>query len=133
MTAEELNAMRAGTMLDHLGIMITEVGDDFITAILPVDHRTKQPAGLLHGGATVVLAETLGSIAALMCIDVDNFYCVGIEVNANHLRAVRHGYVTGTARPLHIGRRTQVWRIEVFDDQDRLTAVSRLTLAVLDK
>ena len=120
-------------MIDHLDITFTEIGDDYLKATMPVDHRTTQPLGLLHGGASVVLAETLGSTAATLCVDVEKQYCVGIEINANHLRAVRQGTVTGTARPVHIGRLMQVWQIHIHDERDRLVAVSRLTLAVLDR
>ena len=120
-------------MIAHLGIVFTEMGDDYLKATMPVDHRTLQPFGLLHGGASVVLAETLGSTAASCCVDLEKQICVGIEINANHIRSVRQGTVTGIARPLHLGRRTQVWHIHIHDEQDRLVAVSRLTLAVVDR
>lgn len=129
---EGLNALGRGNMAEHLGITFTEVGADYLKATMPVDHRTMQPMGLLHGGASAVLAETLGSVAATCCVDVERHYCVGLEINANHLRGVRSGTVTGTARPLHVGRRTQVWQIEIHDAAGRLACVSRLTLAVLD-
>ena len=132
-TIDGINAWGRVNMMDHLDITFTEVGDDYLKATMPVDHRTTQPLGLLHGGASVVLAETLGSTAASMCVDIEKHYCVGIEINANHLRGVRQGLVTGTARPVHVGRKTQVWQIEIHDDADRLVAVSRLTLAVLDR
>ncbi len=115
-------------MCNHIGIEITEVGDDFLRGTMPVDHRTIQPMGLLHGGASVVLAETLGSIAANLCC-VEGTYCVGLEINANHLRSVTSGKVTGTATPIHIGRSTQVWEIKIKDDHDRPTCVSRITMA----
>ncbi|MGI2029794.1 hotdog fold thioesterase [Endozoicomonas acroporae] len=115
-------------MCDHLGIEITEVGDDFLRGTMPVDRRTIQPMGLLHGGASVVLAETLGSIAANLCCD-DGAYCVGLEINANHLRSATSGKVTGTTRPIHIGRSTQVWEIKIEDDQGRPTCISRITMA----
>jgi len=133
LTLEGINAWGRVNMIDHLDITFTEIGDDYLKATMPVDHRTTQPLGLLHGGASVVLAETLGSTAATLCVDVEKQYCVGIEINANHLRTVRQGAVTGTARPVHIGRRTQVWQIHIHDDRDRLVALSRLTLAVLDR
>ncbi|MCH8961828.1 MAG: hotdog fold thioesterase [Bacteroidetes bacterium] len=133
LTLEGINAWGRVNMIDHLDITFTEIGDDYLKATMPVDHRTTQPLGLLHGGASVVLAETLGSTAATLCVDVEKQYCVGIEINANHLRGVRQGTVTGTARPVHIGRRTQVWQIHIHDEGDRLVAVSRLTLAVLDR
>ncbi len=133
LTLEGINAWGRVNMIDHLEIAFTEIGDDYLKATMPVDHRTTQPLGLLHGGASVVLAETLGSTAATLCVDAERHYCVGIEINANHLRAVRQGIVTGTARPLHLGRRTHVWQIHIHDEDDRLVAVSRLTLAVLDR
>lgn len=108
-----------------------EIGDDYLVATMPVDHRTQQPFGLLHGGASVALAESMGSVGSHLCIDVARYYCVGLEINANHIRAVRSGQVKGVARPLHIGRRTQVWDIRIYDEQERLVCVSRLTLAVL--
>ncbi len=113
-----------------LGIVFTEIGPDFVRATMPVDARTRQPYGLLHGGASVLLAETLGSSAGNLCVEPGE-RCVGIEINANHLAAVREGQVTGTARPLHVGRRTQVWEIRIEDDLGRLVCISRLTLAVI--
>lgn len=132
-TLDGVNAWGRVNMIDHLDITFTEIGPDYLKATMPVDHRTTQPLGLLHGGASVVLAETLGSTAASLCLDFETHYCVGIEINANHLRGVRQGLVTGTARPLHVGRKTHVWQIHVHDDRDRLVAISRLTLAVLDR
>ncbi|MEM6335741.1 MAG: hotdog fold thioesterase [Bacteroidota bacterium] len=128
-TVDALNAACQGNMASHLGMVVTEVGDDFIRATMPVDERTVQPMGLLHGGASVALAETLGSMAGFV-VAGDGARVVGLEINANHVRAVRNGLVTGTARPLHLGRTTQVWDIRVTDSQDRLVCVSRLTLAV---
>ena len=116
----------------HLDIRITEVGPDYLRGTMPVDHRTWQPFGLLHGGASVALAETLGSVAANYCVDMTRFYCVGQEINANHLRSVRSGRVTGTARPIHIGSRSQVWDIRIEDESRRLTCISRLTMSVLE-
>ena len=113
-----------------LGIVFTGVGPDFLRATMPVDERTRQPYGLLHGGASVLLAETLGSSAANLCVGSDEL-CVGIEINANHVAAVREGQVTGTARALHVGRRTQVWEIRIEDDFGQLVCISRLTLAVI--
>jgi len=127
---EALNALSAGTAMEPLGIEFTELGPDFLCATMPVDRRTHQPYGLLHGGASVLLAETLGSTAAMLCA-AEGERCVGIEINANHLRAVRAGVVTGTARPLHVGRQTQVWEIRIEDEAQRLVCVSRLTVAVL--
>lgn len=131
LTLEALNAMGGGTLVEHLDITFTEVGPDFLRATMPVDRRTHQPFGQLHGGASVALAETLGSTAANACVDPDAHYCVGLEVNANHVRAVRSGQVTGMVRPLHRGRSTQVWEIEIRDEVGRLVCVSRLTMAVL--
>ena len=126
----DLNAMSAGTAMQPLGIEFTEIGPDFLRATMPVDARTRQPYGLLHGGASVLLAETLGSTAGGMCVE-EGEGVVGIEINANHLRGVREGLVTGTARPLHVGRSTQVWEIRIEDPRGRLACISRLTLAVI--
>jgi len=131
MTVENLNAMQPDSILEVLGIQFTELGEDRIEATMPVDHRTVQPLGLLHGGASVVLAESLGSVASLLCIDSNRFYCVGLDVNANHIRAVREGRVTGRVTPIHIGRSTHVWEIRIRDEQDRLVCISRLTMAIL--
>jgi 1,4-dihydroxy-2-naphthoyl-CoA hydrolase len=128
---EALNASNPGTLNEALGIRFTEVGDDYLRGTLPVDGRTRQPYGLLHGGASVALAETLGSVAAWLALPADGGRVVGIEINANHLRAATSGEVTGTARPLHLGRSTQVWEIRIEDAQGRLTCISRVTLAVV--
>lgn len=128
---DAVRAMAHGTLLEALGIEIVELGRDFIRGTLPVDRRTRQPFGLLHGGASVALAETLGSIAAGLCIDPAREMAVGLEINANHVRAVTEGTVTGTARPLHLGRSTQVWDIRIEDAAGRLVCVSRLTIAVV--
>ncbi len=127
----QLNAMNVGTIHEPLDIQFTEIGDDFVRATMPVDNRTVQPAGLLHGGASVVLAESLGSIASYMTIDPALARCVGIEVNANHIRSAKSGIVTGTVRPVHIGKSTHVWDIKIADEADRLICVCRLTTAVL--
>nr|WKN38916.1 hotdog fold thioesterase [Tunicatimonas sp. TK19036] len=132
-TVESLNAMGKGNMVEYLGIEFTEVNSDSITAKMPVDHRTKQPMGLLHGGASVVLAETIGSVASNVCIDSQQQYCVGLDINANHLKAVTDGYVYGTAKALHMGRRTHVWEIRISNEQEQLVCISRLTMAVVDK
>lgn len=132
-TTAQLNTMLRSGLVGHLGIEFTGIGDDWIAARMPVDARTHQPAGILHGGASVALAETLGSTAANLAVDRDTKLCVGLEINANHLRVVREGFVTGTARPLHIGRTTQVWEIRIEDDEARLVCVSRLTMAVLER
>jgi len=130
-SVEDLKARSANTLVEHIGVEYIEIGDDYIKARMPVDHRTIQPARILHGGASVVLAETLGSVAANQCIDPDRQMAVGLEINANHVRSVRDGYVTGTVRALHIGRSTQIWEIHIRDDQDRLVCISRITMAVL--
>lgn len=132
LTPEQLNALSRNTIGEHLGMEITEVGDDFVRGRMPVDRRTHQPYGLLHGGASVVLAESLGSIGAGMVAGGDAAV-VGIEINANHLRGVRAGWVTGTARPLHTGRSTQVWEIRIENDEGALVCISRLTMAVVSK
>jgi 1,4-dihydroxy-2-naphthoyl-CoA hydrolase len=121
-----------GTMIEHLGIRFTAYGDDWLEGTMPVNERTIQPFGLLHGGASVTLAETLGSVGANCCVDTSRFYCVGQEINANHLRAVRGGRVTGTARPIHLGARSQVWEIRIEDEQGRLNCISRFTVAVVE-
>lgn len=130
-TPQSLDAISANTMVEHLGIEFVEIGDDFLTARMPVDQRTIQPAGLLHGGASVALAETLGSVAATLCVNRAETTCVGLEINANHIRSVRSGFVTGVARPIHLGNSTQVWDIRIQDEQERLACVCRLTMAVL--
>jgi 1,4-dihydroxy-2-naphthoyl-CoA hydrolase len=131
-TLEELQRTSGGSMADHLDIHFTELGPDYLRGTMPVDERTVQPFGLLHGGASVVLAETLGSVAANCCVDSPRFYCVGQEINANHIRSARNGRVTGTARPIHLGARSHVWDIRIEDEQGRLTCVSRLTMSVLE-
>ena len=121
----------APNLAHALGIEITEAGDDYLRGTMPVDHRTKQPYGLLHGGASVALAETLGSAAGAHCVDPSKYAVVGLEINANHIRSVREGQVTGTARPLHLGSSTQVWEIKIENSEGKLVCVSRLTLAVV--
>jgi len=132
-TLDALNAFSQATLVEHLAIEFTAIGDDFITARMPVDRRTVQPFGLLHGGASVALAETLGSIAATFCINTQEKMCVGLEINANHVRSARAGYVFGTVRPLHIGGSTQIWQTQIVDEKERLICISRLTIAVLDR
>lgn len=127
---DEINARSLNTAVAHLGIEITEVGDNFLVGRVPVDHRTKQPFGLLHGGVSVVLAETLGSIAAYHA-SPEGHLAVGLDINANHLRAARSGWVTGTAKAVHIGKTTHVWQIDMVDDSGKLTCVSRITMAIL--
>jgi 1,4-dihydroxy-2-naphthoyl-CoA hydrolase len=130
---EALNRMCRSTLVEHIGIEFTEVGEDFLSASMPVDERTFMPARVLHGGASVVLSETLGSVAATLCVDMDRQRCVGLEINANHIRAVAEGHVTGTVRPIHIGRTTHLWETRIHDDDGRLICISRITMAVLDR
>jgi 1,4-dihydroxy-2-naphthoyl-CoA hydrolase len=130
---ETLQAIAQNTMSDHLGIEFTGVGEDFVSAKMPVDQRTRQPFGILHGGASVALAETLGSVASSLCIDLNEAYPVGLEINANHIRSVSEGYVYGTARPLHLGRRTHVWDIQIVNEDKKLVCVSRLTVMIVAK
>ncbi|MBL8513607.1 MAG: hotdog fold thioesterase [Betaproteobacteria bacterium] len=132
-TVADLNRSNANTIHAPLGIEFTEIGEDFIRARMPVDQRTHQPFGLLHGGASVVLAESLGSTATFLNIDTEKFGAVGIEVNANHVRGVKSGLVTGTVRPLHVGRSTQLWDIRIEDEAGKLLCVARLTVAVIPK
>ena len=130
-TLENLNGNREGTLIGTLGILFTEIGDDFVRGTMPVDARTVQPYGLLHGGASVALAETLGSMGAAMCVDAAEYQVVGQEINANHVRAARSGLVTGTARAVHLGGRTHVWSIEIVNDAQKLVCISRITMAVI--
>lgn len=133
LTVAQFQHLGKNTLGEHLGMQFTEIGDDFIRGTMPVDHRTHQPYGLLHGGASVALAETLGSVGAALTVDHEKWMCVGIEINANHVRSVRSGVVTGTAKPIHIGATTQVWDIRITDERDKLVCVSRLTVAVLKR
>lgn len=132
-TLEDIVDRGAGTMVDHLAIRFIEVGPDFLRATMPVDERTRQIMGVLHGGASAALAETVASFGANMCVDPSRFACVGQEINANHLRPVAAGLVTATARPFHLGSRSQVWHIEIHDERERLVCVSRLTVAVIER
>lgn len=130
---DAVNRWNAHTATQALGIVVTEIGADYVCGTMPVDERTRQPFGLLHGGASVLLAETLGSLAANLCLDPQQEVAVGLDINANHLRAVTAGQVTGTARPLHVGRTTQVWEIRIVTDKDELCCISRLTMAVVPR
>jgi 1,4-dihydroxy-2-naphthoyl-CoA hydrolase len=131
---EQLNAVGLETMVSSLGIEIVQVGEDFLRGTMPVDARTRQPFGLLHGGASVALAETLGSLAAWLCLDDPaNQLAVGLEINANHVRGIRSGVVTGTARAEHLGRSTQVWSIRIEDEAGRLVCISRLTVSIVPR
>lgn len=130
---EEANRRGLTCANGHLGIELLEAGDDYLKARMPVDQRTRQPAGVLHGGVSVALAETLASWAAAFVVDPARHHCVGQEINANHVRAARSGWVTGVARPLHLGRNSQVWDVRISDEQDKLVCVSRVTMAVLSR
>jgi 1,4-dihydroxy-2-naphthoyl-CoA hydrolase len=132
-TPADVQPLAKNTLGDHIGIVITEIGEDYLKATMPVDQRTRQPYGLLHGGASVVLAETLGSVASHLVVDSSKFNSVGLEINANHLRGVREGIVTGIARPLHTGKTTHVWDIKIYDDREKLVCVSRITVAIIKK
>lgn len=132
-TLEKLNNWRKNTMVEHLGIELTEVGNDYLCGKMPVDHRTHQPMGLLHGGASVALAETLGSIGANMLVDQSQYACVGLEINANHIKSVRSGYVYGKATVQHAGRTTQIWEIRITSETGDLVCLSRITMAVIEK
>ena len=132
-TLDSLNKMSVNTMLEHIGIQFTNVGDGTIEARMPVDHRTHQPFGILHGGASVALAETLGSVAAMLCLDGTTQYCVGLDINANHIKAVKEGFVIGRVKPIHIGKKTHVWEIKITTEKEELVCISRITMAILDK
>ncbi len=130
-SVDVMNSFSNNTMVAHLGIEFTEIGDDFLKARMPVDNRTHQPLGLLHGGASVVLAETLGSSAGSMCVTYPDEYVVGLEINANHIKSARSGWVTGITKPIHLGKKTHVWEIKIFNDNEELVCISRITLAVI--
>ncbi len=132
-TPDELTARGGNSMPGFLGIRFTEVGPDFLRASMPVNERTHQPFGLLHGGASVALAETVGSVASMLCVDTGEYLCVGQEINANHLRGISSGTVTATAKPFHLGGRSHVWHIEIRDESERLVCVSRLTMAIVER
>lgn len=132
-SVEQIQKYARNTLVETIGIRLTEIGPDFLRATMPVSPRTHQPMGVLHGGASVALAETVGSMAANLCVDPALYVCMGQEINANHVRPVTSGLVTATARPYHIGKRSHVWGIEIRDEQDKLVCVSRLTLAVVDR
>jgi 1,4-dihydroxy-2-naphthoyl-CoA hydrolase len=131
-TLDSLNAFAKNTMAEVIGIEFVSIGSDYLEAKMPVDRRTHQPLGLLHGGASVALAETLGSVAAFCCIDPSKQFCVGLEINANHLRGARSGFVKGITKPIHIGKKTQVWEIRITNEENELVCISRITIAVLD-
>lgn len=131
-TVESLNTFSKNTLVEHIGIEFTDIGDDYLKATMPVDQRTHQPLGLLHGGASVVLAETLGSVGASLTLDSKKQYCVGLDINANHIKSVRTGIVEGVACPIHIGKKTQVWEIKIYNQDQDLICISRITMAILD-
>lgn len=131
-TIEVINQMSKNTLVEHLGIEVIELGKDYLIAKMPVDGRTHQPMGLLHGGASVALAETIGSIAATLTINNKLQHCVGLEINANHIKSARSGYVYGKTLPIHIGKRTQIWEIKITNEKNQLVCVSRITMAILD-
>ncbi|HSW68883.1 MAG TPA: PaaI family thioesterase [Gammaproteobacteria bacterium] len=133
MTLPALASRSKDTLVEHVGIEFLEIGDDYLTARMPVDKRTLQPMGIMHGGASCVLAETVGSTAANCCVDLNKFYCVGLEINTNHIRSIRNGFVYGVAKPYHLGKSTQVWSIEITNEQKQLISVNRLTMMVLEK
>lgn len=133
LSLDDFKHMGKNTMGDFIGMEWVEIGDRFLKARMPVDERTKQPYGLLHGGASCVLAETLGSVASALIVDPEKFICVGLEINANHIRSAREGFVTGTCTPIHIGASTHVWDIRIHDEKEKLICVSRLTVAVLKR
>ncbi len=128
---ETVNELSARSLIGHLGIELVELGEDYLVARMPVDDRTRQPAGILHGGASVALAETLASCAATFTVDPDRASCVGMEINANHIRPVTSGWVTGVVSPISLGRRTQVWEVRITNDAGKLVCVSRCTMAVI--
>jgi 1,4-dihydroxy-2-naphthoyl-CoA hydrolase len=133
LTLSDFEGLGKNTMGDHIGIEWVELGENFLKARMPVDERTRQPYGLLHGGASCVLAETLGSVGAVCMVDPSKFNCVGLEINANHIRSVKEGFVTGVATPIHVGGNTQVWDIKIYDDREKLVCISRLTVAVIPR
>lgn len=128
---EDLFALGKNTMSEHIGVEFIEIGENYLKGRMPVDHRTNQPYGLLHGGASCVLAETLGSIASALVIDQSIYICVGLEINANHIRSAKKGFVMGTASPIHLGKSTHVWDIQIKDEEQKLVCISRLTVAII--
>lgn len=133
LSLEKFAPLGKNTMGEYIGIEWMEIGDDFLKARMPVDHRTIQPYGLLHGGASCTLAETIGSVASAMVVDHNRFQCVGLEINANHVHSATGGYVTGVATPLHLGRSTHVWDIKIYNENNKMVCVSRLTVAIIEK
>jgi len=132
-TLEVIQERNKNTLSEWIGIEFTKLGDDYLTATMSVDEKTKQPIGILHGGASCVLAETIGSNAANMAVDLEREYCVGLSINSNHLKAVRDGLVTATTTPIHLGRSTQVWEIKILNENNKLASIHRLTMAVMQR
>jgi 1,4-dihydroxy-2-naphthoyl-CoA hydrolase len=132
-TLSSIQLLGKGTMAEFIGIEWTEIGENYLKARMPVDHRTNQPYGLLHGGASCVLSETIGSVGSALIVDHEKFYCVGLEINANHIRSARQGFVYGVGTPFHVGRSTHVWDIRIYDDVEKLICVSRLTVAIISR
>lgn len=132
-TLEKLNLICQKTAIEHMGIVFTEIGADFLKATMPVDHRTIQPAGLLHGGAFVLLAESLGGLASSLCLDLSTNLPVGIEINANHVKSARSGFVTGTVRPIHLGQQIHIWEIRIENEKNQLCSIARLTNQIISK
>lgn len=130
---QQLNEFNKGCLVEQVGIEFTEVGEDYLVAKMPVDERTKQPLGLLHGGASVVLAETLGSIAASLLLNPSTHYAVGLEINANHIKSAKSGFVTGKCKAIHVGKGTHIWQIEIKNSEDQLICISRITMAILER
>lgn len=133
LTVDQLNGLCRNTLVSHIGILFTEINEDSLVATLPVNKNTVQPAGILHGGASVVLAETLGSVAANCLIDQSKQYCVGLEINANHVKSANSGVVKGITKPVHLGKKTHIWEIRILNEENKLVCISRITMAILDK
>lgn len=132
-TLEMIEKLDRGTMMEHLGIKVTEIGDDYMKATMPVDHRTHQPQHVLHGGASCVLAESLASYAGNFCVDPKTNYCVGLDIYTSHVRSIKEGVLTATAKPLHLGKTTQLWDIAIVDEQGKLIAQTQFRIAILNK
>ncbi|MEE9190270.1 MAG: hotdog fold thioesterase [Candidatus Neomarinimicrobiota bacterium] len=130
---KHIKRLSQNTMVQHIGIEFTDIGDDFVCGKMPVDHRTKQPLGMLHGGASAAFAETLASVASTLQVDLEKQYCVGLDINANHIRSVKSGWVFGEANPIHLGKKTQIWQIKIKNEKGEMVCISRMTMAVLDR
>ena len=130
---KHIKRLSQNTMVQHIGIEFTDIGDDFVCGKMPVDHRTKQPLRMLHGGASAAFAETLASVASTLQVDLEKQYCVGLDINANHIRSVKSGWVFGEANPIHLGKKTQIWQIKIKNEKGEMVCISRMTMAVLDR